>query len=107
MKTDVFIELHIPDFQKAIDFYKILGFKVVWLKEDYLVMRKGKSILNFYMGCDKVYQHSYFGKFPKDTKRGYGVEIFFLENDIKGFWEKIKDKVKVVQPLILKPWGGD
>src|SRR3989344_191799 len=36
-KTDVFIELHVPDFQTAIDFYKILGFAVVWISDEYLV----------------------------------------------------------------------
>ena len=105
ISSEVYVELHIPNFQTAIDFYKMLGFEVVWLKEEYLVMRKGKSILNFYMGSEKVYQHSYFGRFPKDTKRGYAVEIFFLEDDLEGLWKKIKDKVKVIQPLILKPWG--
>jgi len=103
--TDVFLELHVPDFQKAIDFYKILGFKVVWLSEDYLVMRKDKSIINFYGGSKDVYKHPYFGRFPRRTKRGYGVEIILLEDDVKKLYKKIKDKVKVVEPLKLKPWG--
>lgn len=105
MQTDVFIELHVPDFQKAIDFYKVLGFRIVWLEDEYLVMRKGKSILNFYSGSPKVYNHIYFGKFPKTTKRGYAVEILFLVKDVKKFYDKIKDKVKIVEPLKLKPWG--
>lgn len=105
METDVFIELHVPDFQIAIDFYKLLGFEIVWMSDDYLVMRKGKSIINFYCGSEKIYNHSYFGNFPKNTKRGYAVEIFFLVDDVKKFYEEIKDKVKVVAPLKLKKWG--
>jgi len=105
VESDVFVELHVPNFQKAIDFYKILGFEVVWLSDDYLVMRKGKSILNFHGGDKKVYEHPYFGNFPKNTKRGYAVEIFFLIDNIKKFYKEIKDKVKVVEELKLKPWG--
>ena len=105
-ETDVFIELHVPDFQKAIDFYKILGFKVVWLIDDYLVMRRGRSILNFYKGSEDVYSHSYFKSFPKSTKRGYAVEIVLLVDDLKSFYEQIKDKVKVVEKLQLKLWGS-
>ncbi len=105
METDVFVELHVPDFQKAIDFYKTLGFEIVWISDNYMVMRKDRSVLNFYGGNDKVSHHSYFGKFPNDTKKGYAVEIVFLEDDVKEFYEKIKDKVKVVEPLKQKPWG--
>ena len=68
LSTDVFIELHVPDFQKALDFYHILGFEVVWVNEEYLVMSRGKSILNFYRGTKEVYNQSYFKNWPKDTK---------------------------------------
>lgn len=105
METDVFIELHVPDFQKAKDFYKILGFEVVWMENDYLVMRKGRSVLNFYGGDQKVFDHPYFGKFSKGTKRGFAVEIILLVDSVKGFYEKIKNKVKIVEPLKLEPWG--
>ena len=105
MENGVSIELHVPDFQKAIDFYKILGFKVVWVNENYLVMKSGSNSLFFYGGSKDVYSHSYFGGFPKDTKRGYAVEIILYEKDIKEFYHRVKDKMKVVQELKLKPWG--
>ena len=44
-------------------------------------------------------------KFPAQTKKGYAVEIVLLEDNVKEFYEKIRDKVKVVAPLKLKPWG--
>ena len=103
--TDVFIELHVDDFQTAIDFYKMIGFEVVWLSDEYLVMKKGKSVINFYPGDDRAYDHSYFGQFPRDTKRGYAVEIILFVDDIKSFYEKMKDKLNVVKPLELKRWG--
>ena len=99
------IELHVPDFQVAIDFYKVLGFKVVWVSEEYLVLNRGNTALYFYGGTKEVLGHSYFGNFPKDTKRGYAVEIILYEKNIKELYNRIKDKVKVVEELKLKPWG--
>ncbi len=105
MKTDVFLELHVPDFKKVIKFYSKLGFQIVWRSEDYLVMRRGGSVLNFYGGSYKVYEQSYFKKFPKKTKVGYALEIIIPIDDIKNFYRKVKKYIKVVEPLKLKPWG--
>ena len=103
--TDVInIELHVPDFKKAIDFYRILGFNVLWMSEDYLVMRKGNNILSFYMGNEKVYEQDYFKEFPKNTKRGYAVEIILFEKNIDKFYDEIKNKVDVVSELKTKRW---
>ncbi len=105
METDIHIELHVPDFKKTIGFYQILGFDVVWINDRYLVMKKGKSYLNFNEGSARVYQQSYFRNFPQNTKRGYAVEIVIPIDNIKRFYDSVKDKVKIVQPLILKRWG--
>lgn len=104
-KTDTFIELHVPDFQTAINFYKVLGFSIIWISDEYLVMKRKDSVLFFYPGDDRVYAHSYFGKFPKNTKRGYGVEIIIYEKDIKKLYEQIENKVKIVEKLKQKKWG--
>ncbi|MBU0530375.1 MAG: VOC family protein [Candidatus Aenigmatarchaeota archaeon] len=103
--TDIHIELHVPDFKKTVEFYNLLGFEIVWINDRYLVMKRGRSYLNFNEGTEKVYEQSYFKKFPRDTKRGYAVEIVIPINNIKEFYESIKDKVNVVQPLIKKRWG--
>ena len=100
--TDVFIELHVPDFKKVIDFYTKLGFKIVWRSEDYLVIKKGKSILNFYGNSNKIFRQSYFKKFPKNTKRGYATEIVIPIDNIKEFYSKIIKHAKIVEPLKLK-----
>src|ERR1019366_969118 len=103
--TETFIELHVPDFQIAIDFYKILGFKLVWVSAEYMVIKRRKSVLFFYGGDNKIYRHSYFGSFPKSTKRGYGVEIIIYEHNIASFYNRIRWKVKVVEKLQLRPWN--
>jgi uncharacterized glyoxalase superfamily protein PhnB len=105
MLTDVYIELHVPDFKKAIEFYSKLGFKLLWRAEDYLVMKRKKSVLNFYGGSQKVYSHSYFGRFKKTTKCGYGVEIIIPVEHVERFYERVRKFAKIVQPLQLKKWG--
>ena len=105
MLTDVYIELHVPDFKKAIEFYSRLGFKLLWRTEDYLVMKRKRSVLNFYGGSEKVFRHSYFGRFSKNTKRGYGVEIIIPVDRVERFYQSVRKIAKVVQPLELKKWG--
>lgn len=105
MSTDVYIELHVPDFEKTIEFYSKLGFKQLWRTEDYLVMKREKSILNFYGGSEKIYSHSYFGRFKKTTKPGYGVEIIIPVENVESLYRKAKRFAKIVRPLMLKKWG--
>ena len=105
MSTDVYIELHVPDFKKTIEFYRRLGFKQLWRTEDYLVMKRRKSVLNFYGGSEKIYSHSYFGQFKRTTKRGYGVEIIIPVENVESFYRKAKRFAKIVRPLMLKKWG--
>ncbi len=107
--TDVMLELHVPDFKKTIDFYSIVGFRILRREEGprgYLVMKRGKSILNFYGGQQSVSEHSYFKKFPRTTPRGYGVEIILPIRDVKNFYTKIRHRVRVVTPLSLRRWGA-
>jgi len=103
--TNTFIELHVPDFQRVLDFYGMLGFEAKLIDPEYLTMSKGQSVLNFYKGTDEVYKHPYFNQYSKDTKRGYAVEIILFEKDIKNFYNQIQDKIKIVAPLTLKHWG--
>jgi len=105
MLTDIYIELHVPDFKRAIEFYSRLGFKLQWRTEDYLVMKRKRSVLNFYGGNPKVYSHSYFGRFKKNTKCGYGVEIIIPVDEVERFYSSVRKFAKIVQPLQLKKWG--
>src|SRR5205807_8305962 len=105
MLTDVYIELHVPDFKRAIEFYSRLGFKLLWRTEDYLVMKRKRSVINFYGGSQKVYSHSYFGRFEKTTKCGFGVEIIIAVVQVERCYKSVKKFAEIVQPLRLKKAG--
>lgn len=109
LTSDILIELHVPNFKKTKRFYKDLGFKTVWErkpneKKGYLVMRRGSSILNFYCGNNQVYNQTYFKRFPKNTRRGYAVEIIIPIDGIETFYKRIhkKYKSKIFEPLRLR-----
>lgn len=110
MNNDIQIELHVNDFEIAKDFYGKLGFKVVWERKPegfkgYLVVRRNKTIIQFWSGNDEVYNQPYFKKFPPTTTRGYGVEIVIPVNDVDEFYKKFKDHDSVVEELVKMPWG--
>src|SRR3989449_11501942 len=106
MSTDIYIELHVPDFKRTIEFYSRLGFKLLWRTEDYLVMKRRRSVLNFYGGSQKVYSPSYFGRFKKTTKCGFGGEIIIPVDRVERFYKSARNFAKIVQPLPLKKRGG-
>jgi len=108
--SDITVELHVPNFELTKDFYGDLGFKVVWERKPnqtmkgYMVMRRAESIINFYCGNEQVYDHPFFGKFDKNTPRGYGVEVVIPVDGIEVFYQKVKEKYsnKIVRPLSKK-----
>ena len=104
------IELHVPDFGVTKEFYGKLGFTTVWETkpegfEGYMVMKMDNNIICFWAGNNEVYSHPYFKKFPKETPRGYAVEIIIFVEDIKNYYEKIKKFANVVEELHMEPWG--
>ncbi len=108
--SNVLLELHVPDFKKVKDYYGKLGFKAVWERppegfKGYLVMKLGGNILCFWAGDGHVYEHEYFSKWGKGTKRGYGVEVVLMIDDIKEYYEQVKDKVDIFEELKDRPWG--
>jgi uncharacterized glyoxalase superfamily protein PhnB len=104
------LELHVPDFEQVKSYYGLLGFEVVWERvpegeSGYLVLKMGGVVLCFWSGNDAVYKQPYFKRFSKNTPRGYGVEIVIMVDDIVEFYERLKDKINVVEPLVKQPWG--
>ncbi|WKZ30663.1 MAG: hypothetical protein QY318_02340 [Candidatus Dojkabacteria bacterium] len=93
LNNNLLLELHIPDFNVAKDFYGKLGFKIAVedpITEEYCgyltMVHKdpaGDTLLAFYGGDEKVYDQSYFKNFPRDTKRGYGVELTVPVKDVR------------------------
>lgn len=110
MLTQMFIELHVPDFDKARGFYEKLGFKLTYLNPEpkgYMVMVAGDIRLNFYSGTEEVYNHSHFGKSPRNSKRGYGVEIILLVDDLDSYYKEVAQSVdSIIDPLKTRSWGG-
>lgn len=104
-RTDVLIELHVPDFAPIRKFYSRLGFSPAFEEPNYLVLKRGESVLNFYGGSEYVYRHSYFSRFEEGTKKGFGVEIVIFEPRVNELYEEVKDELKVVTPLKYRPWG--
>lgn len=107
--NQLFIELHVPDFEAAVDFYKKLGFKVLSYDATidglgYFLMQRENTIINFYGGSEKVYEQSYFKKFSKDTPRGYEVEITIPVDDVDKCFAEIKNSVPeaIAQELMEK-----
>lgn len=104
------IELHVPDFEPIKTYYHALGFRVVWERhaeefKGYLVMELEGNTLCFWAGNKHVYKQPYFKKFPKETPRGYGVEIVIQLEDIESYYERHKEYANVVEPLTYQPWG--
>jgi hypothetical protein len=104
--SDLMIELHVPSFELAKQFYGSLGFEVVWEippqeQRGYLVLRRKTTILNFYCGNEHVYEHSYFSRFRPDTVRSYAVEIIIPLDDIETFYAHFQETYpdRIVKPL--------
>jgi catechol 2,3-dioxygenase-like lactoylglutathione lyase family enzyme len=99
--TDISVELHVPSFEIAKKFYKGLGFEVVWERNNsspdkrFMVMKRGEyGIINFFSGSEEVYTQSYFKNFPKNTKRGYAVEITIPIDGLEDFYKTCLEKYK-------------
>lgn len=105
----LFVELHVPDFSIAEDFYKKLGFEIasydkVYNGLGYFLMQRGETIINFYGGSDKVYEQSFFKKFSKGTPRGFEVEITIPTDNIDEYFKAVKMNIpdNIVQELMKK-----
>ncbi len=105
------LELHVPDFKPVKDYYSKLGFDVVWERKPeadkrYLVIQRDGTILCFWSGTNAVYDQTYFKRFPKETMKGYGVEVVIMVDDIDSYYQEVKDIANVIEPLVLRPWGS-
>ena len=109
-RSDVLIELHVPDIARAKRFYARFGFRVV-REEDarsgdgYLVLRRGTSVMCFWGGTRAVRGHPYFGRFRRVSKRGYGVEIVIPVSGIAAAYRVALASRCVVEELRRREWG--
>jgi uncharacterized glyoxalase superfamily protein PhnB len=68
-------------------------------------MRRGQTSLCFWPGNEFVYKQTYFRRFPKNTPRGYGVELVIMVRDIDTVYRKARKFARIVDSLKRKPWG--
>ena len=104
IKNNLVIELHVPDLEMVKEFYSELGFVETMYDEPnekeqgYLTMTRkddaGSTMLNFYGGDERVYTQSFFKQFPKETPRGYEIEITIPVNAIEELYERISANLK-------------
>ncbi len=75
-------------------------------EQGYLTMTRkddtGSTMLNFYGGDERVYAQSFFKQFPKETPRGYEIEITIPTSNIEGLYKQIYPKLKnnIVRELV-------
>ncbi len=120
IKNNLVLELHIPDFAKARDFYSMFGFEELNYDPTsgggsslgYMVFQRidslGRAMINFYGDKPEVAKHAHFNQFPESTPRGYEVEVTFPVDNVDGLWEQVKDKLEkeqIAQELVTKRWG--
>ena len=103
--SQVLIELHVPDFQLAYDFYKLFGFELQWMEDRYMVLRRGEQALCFYGGHEDVSSQRHFRKFPSSTPRGYGVEILLFVDKVEDLYKQVAGAISISSPLDMRPWG--
>lgn len=118
--NNLVLEIHIPDFEKARQFYAIFGFKQTYYEPvsekkgtpGYMVLKRedkiGDTLINFYGGNESVSKHIHFNRFPSNTPRGYGVEITIPVSDVNKLWGLINKKLAathISEPLRKKSWG--
>ena len=104
VRNNLLLELHITDFEVAKDFYSQLGFVVVMedlpTEKDrgYMTMKRfdelGDTLIAFYGGDGRVFDHSFFKRFSQDTQRGYAVEITVPVKNVADFYIKILETSK-------------
>jgi len=120
IKNNLVLELHVPSFQKAKEFYSLFGFKETMHDPTsgggsnlgYLVLTRtdkiGNTMINFYGDKEEVSNHSHFNQFPKTTPRGYEVEITIPVSEVEKLWELVKGEIpkeQISQELTKKRWG--
>jgi uncharacterized glyoxalase superfamily protein PhnB len=121
IQNNLILELHIPSFAPAREFYSKFGFTEIDYDPisgggtsdlGYFEMKRedplGRTQLNFYGDKKSVAGHAHFSEFPPDTPRGYGVEITIPVTDVERLWQDVGSHLSpssISEPLTIKRWG--
>jgi hypothetical protein len=104
------IEFHVPDFAPVREFYGLIGFEVCREhpaedRKGYLVLALEENVLCFWGGNDCIYTQEYFKRFGPESPKGVGVEVVLQVEDVRQFYNRVKDKVAILEPLKMRAWG--
>ena len=119
ISNNLVLELHIPDFAKAREFYALFGFEQLSYTPktgsrglEYMILKRedplGRTLINFYGNRPEVSQHAHFKDYPVNTPKGYAVELTVPVTGVDKVWDSVKDKLaeeQIAQGLELKLWG--
>jgi lactoylglutathione lyase len=84
------LELHVSKPERPIDFYtNILGFTLIRAGEDYSELQRDAVTLGIGL-AEGLDEENYFSPEIETDKKGLGVEIVFEVNDIRRFYEEVK-----------------
>lgn len=84
------LELHVSKPERSIDFYtNILGFTLIRAGGDYSELQRDAVTLGIGL-AEGLDEENYFSPEIETDKKGLGVEIVFEVNDIRRFYEEVK-----------------
>lgn len=104
-------ELFVVDLGNSVDFYNNIDFITLAFKpkERYaLVKLEENAPLGLYGVGKDIIEHHYFGKYPSETKKGYGAEFVFTVEDIEKYFRRVTSQLGenvIAKPLTLRNWG--
>lgn len=104
------IELHVPNFEPAREFYTKLGFAICWERppeemKGYLVLSLEDNVICFWGGNEHIFSQKYFQKFSPDVPRGVGLEIVVQVENVRSYYKQVQEKIEIIEPLHTRPWG--
>ena len=85
--------IHVPDVKRTVDWYTGIGFTVVQTYDD---GGDGLSFAILSFGSGQVMFNSGGGT---STQRRREVDLYVYTDDVDALFERLKDRVEVVEPL--------
>jgi uncharacterized glyoxalase superfamily protein PhnB len=103
MKLELLI--YVTGLQKSIDFYvKILGFRLGQI----LPEKNDPTYASIFIGENKLMlclARESNKKFYRKGLSGSGVQLFVQVENVDDVYQKLKNKVEIIDGIETKPWG--
>jgi len=101
----VHLELFVKDLQKSVDFYQTAIQLELSSQNETSALLKSKN-LNLLLTKEEVLSpHHYFAGIDH-TRKGVGVEIIIVVEDVRGAYRRIRERnIAVESELKEQPWG--